>query len=299
MATERAARTEPSTHAPQRKRRSPVERAIVWAVIIALVLVVAIEARARIGYSRSLSQFEETVLGKQPTLSELRESSIHLWPSESREQRAGRNVIVLKWFSLLHDYRIGLVVPSLEEEDPYVTRFETPGEESSVLNKDLGPAPPVAEEPPPGGAMASAPQNLPPSAGHGMPNPGAAPAGSEPGPAGDQRAAGGNGQRQFPTFEERDQDGDGRLAGDELSDRMKQNLADLDTNQDGALDQEEFDAMRARLRARRQAEGGADGEPARPAGDGDAPAGAGEQPGEAAEQPGDAPLLGGDSPAAP
>ncbi len=70
-------------------------------------------------------------------------------------------------------------------------------------------------------------------------------------------------------FEQNDKDGDGKLTGDEIPERMKQNLERIDTNSDGAVDKSEAEAIFSRMRHRRP--GGdrprEDGERARPDGD--------------------------------
>lgn len=43
-------------------------------------------------------------------------------------------------------------------------------------------------------------------------------------------------------FARRDEDGDGKLTGDEISQRMRENLSDFDTDQDGAITLEEMKA---------------------------------------------------------
>ena len=51
---------------------------------------------------------------------------------------------------------------------------------------------------------------------------------------------GGGGFDPVAFFESRDTDGDGQLAGDEISDRMRENFEQIDANQDGAVTLEEF-----------------------------------------------------------
>ena len=60
-------------------------------------------------------------------------------------------------------------------------------------------------------------------------------------------------------FAERDEDGDGLLAGDELSERMRGGLEQTDTDKDGAVSLDEFLAAIARMRASRSQGGGGGG----------------------------------------
>lgn len=72
----------------------------------------------------------------------------------------------------------------------------------------------------------------------------------EPGPGGPPdggpgvpRGGDGGGRGQFDPeafFKQRDLDGDGKLSGDEISDRMRQRLDQIDTDKDGAVSLEEF-----------------------------------------------------------
>ena len=57
-------------------------------------------------------------------------------------------------------------------------------------------------------------------------------------------------------FKERDADGDGKLSGDELTDRMRESLEETDTDKDGAVSLEE---LQARMAARRGGGGGRGG----------------------------------------
>ena len=60
-------------------------------------------------------------------------------------------------------------------------------------------------------------------------------------------------------FAERDADGDGKLTGDELSDRMRENLEEIDTDSDGSVSKEELVA-RMSQRGGRGGQGGPRGE---------------------------------------
>ena len=73
---------------------------------------------------------------------------------------------------------------------------------------------------------------------------------------------GGGGRGSFDPeamFAERDADGDGKLTGDELSDRMRENLEEIDTDSDGSVSKEELVA-RMSQRGGRGGQGGPRGE---------------------------------------
>ena len=133
MTTE-ASRPQPSPGAPRSdqpaaRKRSPVERVIVWGLILVLVAVVGLEARARLGYDRTLEALEARNLGRLSTL----EDAIHFAPARQPKTIRHQSVLELKWFSLLHDYRIGLIIDSVESDDPLVMTFHTAGEENGLL----------------------------------------------------------------------------------------------------------------------------------------------------------------------
>ena len=75
---------------------------------------------------------------------------------------------------------------------------------------------------------------------------------------------GGGGRGAFDPaafFAERDADGDGKLAGDEISDRMAEDLEEIDTDGDGAVTLEEFQArMQSRFGGRGRGRGGEGGD---------------------------------------
>ncbi|MES2793038.1 MAG: HlyD family efflux transporter periplasmic adaptor subunit [Planctomycetota bacterium] len=77
----------------------------------------------------------------------------------------------------------------------------------------------------------------------GGPGEGAGPGGPG-GPGG-----GGRGGDPSAMFASRDQDGDGKLTGDEISERMRPNLAEIDTDGDQAISKDEFMANMAKRRA--------------------------------------------------
>jgi hypothetical protein len=75
--------------------------------------------------------------------------------------------------------------------------------------------------------------------------------GAEGGSRGDARG------RMDPAamFEERDSDGDGQLKGDEIPDRARENMEEIDTDKDGAISNQEWMARMQAMRARRSGSG--------------------------------------------
>ena len=59
---------------------------------------------------------------------------------------------------------------------------------------------------------------------------------------------GGGGFDPAAIFAQRDADGDGKLAGDEISGRMRENIEAMDTDGDGAITLEEFQARMQQFR---------------------------------------------------
>lgn len=84
-----------------------------------------------------------------------------------------------------------------------------------------------------------------------------APGGSGPGAGGGPGGGGpgggpggGGGFNPEAMFAERDADGDGKLTGEEISDRMRQNLAAIDTDGDGSVSKEELVARMSQFGGR-------------------------------------------------
>ncbi|HUG67728.1 MAG TPA: EF-hand domain-containing protein [Pirellulaceae bacterium] len=83
---------------------------------------------------------------------------------------------------------------------------------------------------------------------------------------------GGRGFDPEAMFAERDVDGDGKLTGDEISERMRESLEAIDTDGDGAISKDEFLARMSQVRGR-GGRGGSGGEGGAP---GQGPGGGGE-----------------------
>lgn len=141
----------PASSAGGGKQRSPVERAIVWGMIGILLVVVAIEAHARLSHSMTMSALQDMVIQGESgveylTLSTVRESIVG-FPSEvGLESNQASGGIRLSWFSLLKTYELDLEIET-GEEDPMFLGYSTPGmpmDEFPVV------APPTDVEPSPG-----------------------------------------------------------------------------------------------------------------------------------------------------
>jgi HlyD family secretion protein len=85
---------------------------------------------------------------------------------------------------------------------------------------------------------------------------------------GASRRPGGAKRDPSQMFSALDANGDGRLDGEEIPERIKENLSDIDANNDGAIDRSELAAMAQRfrgMRGRREPGGGPPGDPKEPA----------------------------------
>ena len=76
-------------------------------------------------------------------------------------------------------------------------------------------------------------------------------------------------------FANRDADGDGKLTGDEISERMRENIDQIDTDQDGSVTLEEFQAGIPQVFSRRGAGGDGPGGPETDPGSGEGDPGEG------------------------
>lgn len=162
--------------APEKKKRSPVERAIVWGLIVLLGIAVALEYRGMTGYSQTLdaleTRFDET-RGQDPytfTLTEAK-SLATMAPSFSQPAEDGsRTESVAKWFTLLrflpgrkYDIHLGLTDTTEKAGITSITTAADRELEESVLEgaplaaNDGGPSPTDATDPPAGGQSAEPP----------------------------------------------------------------------------------------------------------------------------------------------
>ena len=71
------------------------------------------------------------------------------------------------------------------------------------------------------------------------------------GPGAPGNPGGPNPEMMARMFENRDQDKDGKLSGDEIPPQMRERLTNIDTNGDGAIDKSELEQSRRRIEAMR------------------------------------------------
>jgi EF hand len=238
----------------ERRRRSPVERVIVWGGIIVLLLLVGVQAHARFGYESSLKQLQPLVdderQGGEPL--PLAEVDSHLvgFPTQTETKVSDtRTERVYRWRGLGKSYGITLaynptiepvVVTDLVTDNPPVE----PEDEEVASAEDAGDA--------------SGEPSMPMMMGGG----GAPEGHSAGGPGGGGPGGGGGGFNPMAN----DANGDGKLSREEASERMKEHFDENDTNGDGFIDEAEIAAMRERFR-----QGGGRGGPGGAGGGGDRP----------------------------
>ena len=131
----------------QKKRRNPVERAIVWGLIAILVVAVAWEGWGRFGYSRTLSKWQNAIAAAEQapdsqglTLAQA-EELITGSPEKSLDEGAfGQQTLTYRWNSLFgREYAI---LVSLTNGDPQ----EIVGLETAGAPPEEEPAPAVAAD---------------------------------------------------------------------------------------------------------------------------------------------------------
>lgn len=214
----------PAAAKPPAKPRHPVERLLVWGVIVIGLAVVVVEATALYGYTRTLSNLaaalEETENTREDndniTIDEL-PTLIVGFPSVKLDGDEYTGFAHYRWNSLAKNYAVHI---RYRMRTGIVTNYAT----------DEAPMP---EEPRRPDDSADAPLvDIPPPVGGG---------GSDESPDGGGPRGGG---RPLLNFADLDRDGDGKLSLDEAPERMRENFAEVDTNSDGFIDAEEFAARR-------------------------------------------------------
>jgi hypothetical protein len=162
------------TAAPQ-KQRSPAEKVVVWGGILLLLVLVGVQARARLGYSKTLQALQDRMAEDEgananPLFVKDLGNFVYGWPSQKDESKGKHlSTIELTWTGLPMTKPLGLVVGyDPEEAGGTVMALETRG----FVEGEQGVAPhPFTDE-----EVAEIGPNLPPGAA------GAEPAGDEPSP---------------------------------------------------------------------------------------------------------------------
>jgi hypothetical protein len=235
-----ASRSETQGSAKTKAPRSPVERIIVWGGILVLLVLVAAQARARMGYQMTVDALRERVMldeGANPQSLLLKDIDQHIvgWPNRT-EEKFGKTeqVVTLTWKGLLSTY--GVDVRATQDTEPVVLELIPHGAPEPKL--------PVAD-----GPMDGEPTDE-------MARPPMGGAGTMGGPAG-HGPGGGPGGGGFNPMDQ-DTDGDGKISREEAQGRFAENFDRNDTNADGVIDEEELAALMERIR-NRSAEGGGPG----------------------------------------
>ncbi len=239
---------------PPKKPRNPVELFLVRGGIALLILLVAVQAHARLGYEMSLKKFKNHLAAEEettvPLLMKDVPGMIVGFPSRSKKEDRHWHAVVYKWQGITQAYEIRMLYDSTEDQ-PAVLAMETanPPLETPMVYDDA----PAAEAAPQPDYAAMA-------------------------------GAGRSGPRPDPMTN--DQDGDGKLSKEEAPERMAANFEEWDTNSDGFVDQEEIAARFAQRRGGGRAPGGDGERPQRPTAEGDQPSA---EPAKEAEKAADVP----------
>lgn len=154
--------------AAAKKARSPVERIVVWGGIVVLLGLAAYQARARVGYTMTLSALQDRLEedegsdAKQLLLKDL-DSYVVGWPSRTQEEpTTHKGTIELTWPGLSASYGIVVGYDPSEEGKP-VTGLETRGYQEPPAEERKAPPHFSPEE------AARAGANIPPGAPGGPP----------------------------------------------------------------------------------------------------------------------------------
>lgn len=160
------------TSAPKKPERSSTERLIVWGGIGVLLLLVVIQAHARVGYERTLKNVEARLAeddgpNARPLMLEEVDSLIVGFPFQRTiEEKATRVVLNLSWRGLTSAYEINLPYNPTE---PAILGVYTKDAPAFATAPDGGDAPMEAASPAdmsamtgPGGMPPGSPPDVPP-----------------------------------------------------------------------------------------------------------------------------------------
>lgn len=246
-----------TTDASKKKRRSPVERAVVWGLIGILLAVVLWEGWARFGYSRTLSRWQNALAtadrgdgSSALTLAEA-ERMVSGSPAKSASERQGPfQVVTYRWKSLFgRNYAISVSMTG--GDAPEVVGLETadapedeePADSAPLLAEQNAPAPQKSDELPATRsssdgktAAKKSGKNQEERTADDASEQGQEASGPVPGPLA--------GVAGF-IMGSMDRDGDAKLSPDEAPERIRPHFSNLDQDGDGFLDYNEVYTARS------------------------------------------------------
>lgn len=221
--------------APAKPPRNPIERLVVWGLIVALVVVTVLEGRARLAYSQSLSHIQDAMdQAEQAEISSFTIDKVPALlvgsPKEEHQSQQYDQQAHYEWQGLFKKYGLQVTYGTYTKVVTGVVSDDAPPPEPRPFS-DTRPELLVDDS---DGATDDEP-------------------GAADGPAADAPR---------PRFDplQADADGDGKLSKAEAPGRIGENFDAIDTNQDGFLDATELEN-----RPRPSFGGGRGGE--RPSGD--------------------------------
>ena len=151
----------PATSKPV-KKRSSLERGIVWGAILLMLLVVGMEWKSQSDYTASLNKLENQLTTETPlVLSDLPQHTSGYY-GRSEQVVDGERIVTLSWPSLFKTYKLILPIEkneritSFETADwqpaPLGTPAEAPQTPPSTASQDMGSAPSTTNRRPEGEA---------------------------------------------------------------------------------------------------------------------------------------------------
>lgn len=151
-----------------KKQRTPAEKVVVWGGIVLLLLLVAMQARARLGYTKTLQALQDRMeedegANANPLLVKDLPQYVFGWPSQKAEKRGTHlTTIELTWTGLPMTKPLGLIVACDPEEEKdsggTVMGLETSGFVETEPPPQPAPTGAALVEEPSGGAAEPAPQ---------------------------------------------------------------------------------------------------------------------------------------------
>ncbi|PHR89020.1 MAG: hypothetical protein COA78_36145, partial [Blastopirellula sp.] len=120
-----------------KKKRSPIERAIVWGAISVFLIVLLVEVNARYGYSKTLAEMQNRIQlqdeGKDFTLADAKEIVKGFPYGEERLTNSGKEV-QYRWLSLFRTFAIKLNVDNDDQIQSLETDADPFGDEKVQAN---------------------------------------------------------------------------------------------------------------------------------------------------------------------